>query len=227
MAMENGEVKLLGTWSSPFSLRIKWALKMKEIDYEWMEEDLSNKSPLLLKYNRVYKKIPVLVHDGKPITESLIILEYIDETWKNSPLLPEDPYERAMARFWAKFGEEKCMPAIWSVFIKQGKEHEEAMVSAMECLKTLEEQLKGKRFFGGETAGFTDISLGWIANMVGILTEITELSMIDKENFPLLSSWIENFSNLPQIEGSFPPQDKMVLKYRALRQALFASESTK
>ncbi|KAK1294185.1 hypothetical protein QJS10_CPA16g01313 [Acorus calamus] len=118
----------------------------------------------------------------------------------------------------------KCMPAIWSVFIKQGKEHEEAMVSAMECLKTLEEQLKGKRFFGGER--FTDISLGWIANMVEILTEITELSMIDKENFPLLSSWIEKFSNLPQIKGSFPPQDKMVLKYRALRQALIASEST-
>ncbi|KAK1319774.1 hypothetical protein QJS10_CPB04g00624 [Acorus calamus] len=218
---------LIGTRMSPPVRIIEWGLKWKGVEYEYVEEDLFNKSQLLLKHNPVYQKVPVLVHNGKAIAESVIILEYIDETWKERPIMPNDPYERAMARFWAKYVSTECMPAIWSVFIKQGKEHEDAMVSAMECLKTLEEQLKGKRFFGGKTAGFTDISLGWIANMVEILTEITELSMIDKENFPLLSSWIENFSNLPQIKGSFPPQDKMVLKYRALRQALFASESTK
>ena len=55
----------------------------------------------------VYKKTPLLVHDGKPLAESLIIIEYIDEVWKQNPLLPIDRYERAKARFWAKFTDDK------------------------------------------------------------------------------------------------------------------------
>lgn len=101
------EVKLIRTWSSPFALRIVWALKLKGIEFETVLEDLASKSPLLLQSNPVHKKVPVLVHNGKPVSESLVILEYIEETWKENPLLPEDPYEKATARFWAKFGDEK------------------------------------------------------------------------------------------------------------------------
>ncbi|TXG50478.1 hypothetical protein EZV62_023002 [Acer yangbiense] len=76
-----------------YSKRVQFAPRIKGIPYDYIEEDLSNKSPLLLQYNPVHKKIPVLVHNGKPLAESMIILEYIDETWKNTPrLLPEDPY---------------------------------------------------------------------------------------------------------------------------------------
>ena len=98
------KVRLHGMWASLFSLRVELALKVKGIPYEYIEEDLKNKSPLLLKYNPVHKKVPVLIHRGRPIAESLVILEYIDDTWKNGPkLLPEDPYKRAQVRFWTCF----------------------------------------------------------------------------------------------------------------------------
>ena len=102
------EIVLLSTWPSMFGTRVRIALAEKGLKYEYKEEDLWNKSPLLLMMNPVHKKIPVLIHNGKPISESMIIVEYIDEVWNHkSPLLPTDPYQRAQARFWADYVDKK------------------------------------------------------------------------------------------------------------------------
>ena len=101
------EVRLLGARPSPFVQRVKWALNLKGIDYDYSEQDLVKKAPALIQCNPIHKKVPVLIHNGKSIAESLVIVEDLDDTWKNRPLLPHDPYQRAMTRFWAKFVEEK------------------------------------------------------------------------------------------------------------------------
>lgn len=94
---------------SVFEMRVRIALDEKEIKYEYSEQDLKNKSDLLLKMNPIHKKIPVLIQNGKSVCESLIIVQYIDEVWNDrSPLLPSNPYERAQARFWADFVDKKA-----------------------------------------------------------------------------------------------------------------------
>ncbi|CAI0440776.1 unnamed protein product [Linum tenue] len=104
------EVILLDKWVSPFGMRVRIALAEKGIKYEYRDEDLRNKGELLLKMNPIHKKIPVLIHNGKPVCESNIIVQYVDEVWHDkAPLLPSDPYLRAQARFWADFVDKKKM----------------------------------------------------------------------------------------------------------------------
>lgn len=112
MEEENNKVTVHGMWISTYAKKVELALKIKGIAFDYVEENLSNKSCLLLKYNPIYKKVPVLLHRGKPVFESLVILEYIDETWKNEPrLLPQHPYERATVRIWATY----CLQVIISL----------------------------------------------------------------------------------------------------------------
>ncbi|XP_061352331.1 probable glutathione S-transferase parC isoform X1 [Gastrolobium bilobum] len=155
------ELILLDEWLSMFGMRVRIALAEKDTKYEYKEEDLMNKSQLLQKMNPIHKKIPVLIHNGKPICESIIIVEYIDEVWndKAPPLLPSDPYQRAQARFWADFVNKKVGDVGGRIWAGKRDEIEVAKKDLMEGLKELEEVLGDKAYFGGDTFGFVDIAL--------------------------------------------------------------------
>ncbi|KAB2087450.1 hypothetical protein ES319_A04G105600v1 [Gossypium barbadense] len=188
------EVKVFGTWASPFSRRVELALRLKGVP------------SLLLKYNPVYKKVPVLLHNGKPIAESLVILEYIEETWKNNPIWPEDPYGKAMARFWAKFIDDKWSPE---------SEREKAMEEACECLKALESALNGNKFYGGHTIGLVDIAANFIGFWLSIVQEATGRELLSAHKFPLLFNWSHDFVNCGIVQECLPPKDKVLAIFKA------------
>ncbi|KAF4382126.1 hypothetical protein G4B88_009416 [Cannabis sativa] len=75
------KVVLLDFWPSSYAMRVKIALAEKDIQYEVKEENLSNKSSLLLEMNTVHNMILVLIHNGKPNCESLKIVYYIDQIY--------------------------------------------------------------------------------------------------------------------------------------------------
>ncbi|KAL8094231.1 putative glutathione S-transferase [Apium graveolens] len=204
--MANQEVKVLGSWESPFSKRVEIALKLKGVEYNYVEEDLVNKSPQLLKYNPVHQKVPVLLHNGQPIVESLVILEYIDETWKTGPsILPEDPHERAISRFWANFIDNKLLVAAMKVFRSKGKE-QDAIEETVELLSILENELGDKKFFGGESIGLVDIVADIVALWLDVIQEGLGKELFTKVTHPKLYNWREEFMNCSIIKETLPPK---------------------
>ncbi|KAL7218465.1 hypothetical protein ACSBR2_011681 [Camellia fascicularis] len=159
--MADNKVVLLNVMPSLFGMRVRIALAEKGVEHEYKEEDLRNKSSLLLEMNPVHKKIPILIHNGKPVCESLIIVEYIDEVWnEKAPLLPSDPYQKAQARFWADYVDKKVYVFGRKILDSNVEEEkEEGKKGFIECLKVLEGELGDKLYFGGETFGFVDIAL--------------------------------------------------------------------
>ncbi|XP_062109013.1 probable glutathione S-transferase [Humulus lupulus] len=216
------EVKLLGFWASPFVQRVIWALKLKGVEHDYIEEDISNKSQLLLQSNPTHKKVPVLVHGGKPISESLVILEYIEETWPQTPLLPKDPYERALARFWTQFADEK-LPTFGSFFASTGGEKgEKAAKEVAEVLKILEERLGNDNFFGGETINMVDIAHGWLPQWFECQEQLVGLKLLDPKTLPRLHTWAQDFKQLPIIKESLPDYDRLLILMKSVREKLLA-----
>ena len=56
--------------------------------------------------------VPTLVHDGRPVVESTVICEYIDEIWPDTPLSAADAYGRAQMRAWLRFTDETPSMAV-------------------------------------------------------------------------------------------------------------------
>lgn len=220
------EVRLLGAWSSVYCHRVIWALKLKGVEFDYSEEDLQNKSDDLLLYNPVYQRIPVFVHHGKPIVESIVILEYIEEMWPHNPLLPADPYEKAEARFWIKYLEDKS-PTFYSYFRAVGEEQEKIAREARDVLKIMEERGLGeKKFFGGNQIGLTDLNLGWIACWLELMQEAARVKLLEPDNLPRLYPWSKRFKDVPEIKDNLPDKNKMLAYFKGLRERFTATPAS-
>src|SRR5258708_23688422 len=50
--------------------------------------------------------VPTIVHDGRPVIESSVILYYLDEAFPKPSLMPQDPHQRAAVRVYNKMIDE-------------------------------------------------------------------------------------------------------------------------
>jgi glutathione S-transferase len=217
--MANDEVILLGFWPSMFGMRPRIALEEKEVKYEYKEEDLRNKSPLLLQMNPIHKKIPVLIHNGKPVCESNIAVEYIDEVWKDkAPLLPSDPYDRAQARFWADYIDKKMYETARKIYMVKGEEQEAGKKDLIEVLKVLEGVLGDETYFGGDNFGYLDIALigfyGWF------LTYETYGNFSIEAECPKIVAWGKRCMQRDTVAKTLPDQQKVLEFAKLVRQMI-------
>ncbi|KAF6142793.1 hypothetical protein GIB67_002657 [Kingdonia uniflora] len=203
------EVTLLDFWPSPFGMRVRLALTLKGIDYIYKEENLQQKSDLLLKSNPIHKKIPTMIHNGNPISESLIMVQYIDETWpKTSSLLPSDPYGRSQSRFWADYVDKKVYDCgRRTCFAKSPEEGDAAVKELLECLKVVECELGEKLYFGGENLGYVDVALVPFYSWFYAYESFGGLSIRDE--CPKIVAWAKRCLENESVAKSLPDQQKV------------------
>jgi maleylpyruvate isomerase len=94
-------MELFSYFRSTAAYRVRIALNLKKIDYRLKSVNLFNNEQKSGEYRAINPMglIPALrLDDGTVLTQSTAILEWIEETYTDIPLLPADPLQRARIR---------------------------------------------------------------------------------------------------------------------------------
>lgn len=93
-------MELFNYFRSSASYRVRIALALKGLEYEYRAVHLAKNEQLTESYTSVSasRLVPLLRDGDHSITQSLAIIEYLDETHPTPALLPADPVGRARVR---------------------------------------------------------------------------------------------------------------------------------
>lgn len=101
--------------------------------------------------------------------------------------------------------------AVWGKALEDRKK---AKGEAEEALKILENEIKGKTFFGGEEIGLVDLGANYIAFWLEILQEESGVQILSEEKFPNLWEWKKRFCNESYVKEFLPNRKKMGLGFK-------------
>jgi maleylacetoacetate isomerase len=95
-------LELYSYWRSSASYRVRIALNLKALPYVLhavnLVKDGGEQFSAAYRSVNPQSRVPVLVHDGQRLSQSLAIIEYLDETFPDHRLIPRDPMDRARVR---------------------------------------------------------------------------------------------------------------------------------
>jgi maleylacetoacetate isomerase len=168
-------MKLYGFWRSLATYRVRTALAFKGIQAEQVSINLLEGKQHSAEYKALNPQsvVPALVVDGgAPLFQSMAILEYLEETHPNPPLLPRDPRGRARVRGLAQIvvsdGHPLVVPRIRGYLEKEMLQDEPARnqwlahwtQKALEALEAhLAKEKETGRFSHGDAVTIADICL--------------------------------------------------------------------
>jgi glutathione S-transferase len=104
-----GKLQLISFDICPYVERSRIAMHEKGLAYETTFIDLAQKPEWFLRISPM-GKVPVLLVDERPIFESMVINELLEELHPAPPLMPRAPLDRAEARAWIVFANDVVMP---------------------------------------------------------------------------------------------------------------------
>lgn len=174
--MDNSKkLELLSAWFCPYAQRAWMAMELKCKGQYHVTEAIKITSPdgvyakdsldriTLLKESNPSGLVPVII-DRRPICESLICIEYIDEVFDDgnnasTKLLPGDPTQRAGARMWSNRLNNDICTTFYSYLLSQNKEDQDnAADKILSALLDFCKHCEGPFFYGGDIS-IVDITI--------------------------------------------------------------------
>jgi len=205
-------VTLYGYWRSLAAYRVRVALNLKEVKYEEISVDLVAGEQYEAQFSSLSPQhvVPLLIHDGIEISQSMAILEYIDEQWFSPNLLPINSVERAQNRALALITiadtHPLIVPRVRKFLNSQWGLNEEAQTQwaqhwfargneAIE--KTLIKSGKSKTYSFGNEVSLADIALA--SHAIG-----ATLFKVDMSSTPVFQKIFSNCMQLPAFADAHP-----------------------
>jgi glutathione S-transferase len=194
----------------PFSHRTRMALTAKGIGYETVEIDLL-RPPGWFTEGPARTQMPMLVSEGVTIHGASTANEYIDERWKEPPLLPGPAASRAEARAWINWLEDKLQPTYEAALLEiDGARYESLEKSLNSVLQRLEERLQARveskrwspsSYWHGERLGMVDLSYAATFVRFAGLVEFHAWEM--PAGLPAVTAWIGTLGADPVVQETF------------------------
>ena len=178
-------MKLYGFWRSLATYRVKVALALKGMKVDEVSIDLLKGEQHKPEYTKVNAQavVPALILDegGPPLFQSMAILEYLEETKPQPPLLPKDPRGRARVRGLALIAAADSHPLVTPrirtylekiLGIEEQKRNAWLQHWSLKGLEAIESHLKNEKetgkFCHGNSPTMADICLvGQVVGAVG------------------------------------------------------------
>jgi glutathione S-transferase len=92
------DITICSVAACPYAQRTRILLSIKNIDARLVELDLSKKRPDWFLAINPAGKVPAIAHAVKPLNESSVINEYLEEVFSDPPVFPADAYQKAFSR---------------------------------------------------------------------------------------------------------------------------------
>lgn len=138
-------------------------------------------------------KVPVLVHKNKPIAESLIVMEYIMDTWPGD-VRPKDAYERAIARQLAGICDTKFGSAMFGLLAvaageEPGKKAVNTYLSVLEEVEKFLTRHNPDGTFLNDSVGFGPAEAAWASFLQQDAAMIWLMGLTQTKKFARLNKW--------------------------------------